>query len=673
MGTSYVADPFRPIRRPTREVPVGDVRLGGSNPVRVQSMTTTDTQDTQATVDQVERLVAAGCEIVRITAPSIRDAENLDNIRIGLESRGVKVPLVADIHFTPNAAMVAALHVDKVRINPGNFADKKKFAVLEYTDSEYADELERVAERFRPLVRRCKQLGRSLRIGTNHGSLSDRVMNRFGDTPAGMVASALEFLDVCEGEGFFDIVFSMKSSNAQVAIQAYRLLAARLEERAPGRPGYPFHIGVTEAGDAVDGRVKSAIGIGSLLEDGIGDTIRVSLTENPVHEVPVAFSLVRRCQARWARRPEQVGDPGAMFCDDPIAHLRRPTRTTGGAGCEIGGDHPVRVEVDVGPVPVDAVAAAETLADSLARLRDVACEGVLVDVYDPDAGDRLVEFAEALAAKGVDLPLAVRCEAGFAYTAEKVARRLVVLVGVLVLDERMVAVAKDAAAAGIAVEWELRGRLAELIPLVDRALAASAAAGLTDFLVSADAELPVHAARIVAARLRAAGAADTPIVLRHRRDPNSDDEAALIGAAVDLGAPLCDGIGDVVVLAGDDDPARRVELAYRILQGARLRTSWTEFISCPSCGRTLFDLESTTARIKARTQHLKGVKIAIMGCIVNGPGEMADADFGYVGAGPGVVNLYVGHELVARNVPAATADDRLVELIREHGRWLDPA
>ncbi len=439
MGAAYVADPFRPSRRPTREVSVGDVRLGGDNPVRVQSMTTTDTQDTQATAGQVEQLVAAGCEIVRITAPSIRDAENLEHIRSELDARGVKVPLVADIHFTPNAAMVAALHVDKVRINPGNFADKKKFAVLEYTDAEYEAELERVAERFRPLVRRCKQLGRSLRIGTNHGSLSDRVMNRFGDTPAGMVTSALEFLDVCEDERFFDIVFSMKSSNAQVAIQAYRLLAARLEERAPGRPSYPFHIGVTEAGDAVDGRVKSAIGIGSLLEDGIGDTIRVSLTENPVREVPVAFSLVRRCQARWARRPEHVSDPGAMFCDDPIAHLRRPTHTTGAAGYQIGGDHPVRVEVDVGPVPVDVIGAAEALAGSLSKLRDVACEGVLVDVHDPDAGERLLRFAEALTAKGVDLPLAVRCEAGFAFAADQVAQRLVVLVGVVDVDQQALA------------------------------------------------------------------------------------------------------------------------------------------------------------------------------------------------------------------------------------------
>jgi (E)-4-hydroxy-3-methylbut-2-enyl-diphosphate synthase len=345
----------------------------------------------------------------------------------------------------------------------------------------------------------------------------------------------------------------------------------------------------------------------------------------------------------------------------------------GGAGCEIGGEHPVRVEVEFGPVPVDVEAAADQLATELALLADVRCEGVLVEVFDPDAGDRLAAFAQALAARGAAYPLSVRCEAGFAFTAEQVAKRLVVLVGELVPQERMLEVAQLAQRAAVAIEWQLRGRLAEMASLVDRSLAASRGAGLTDFLVSADAQLPVHATRIAVARLRAQGAADVPIVLRHRRDPADADEAALVGAAVDIGALLCDGIGDAIALAGDDDPARRVENGYRILQGARLRTSWTEFISCPSCGRTLFDLEETTARIKARTQHLKGVKIAIMGCIVNGPGEMADADFGYVGSGPGVVNLYVGHQLVARSVPEADADDRLVALIRDHGRWLDPA
>jgi (E)-4-hydroxy-3-methylbut-2-enyl-diphosphate synthase len=653
-------------------VRVGDVGIGGDNPIRVQSMTTTDTQETEATVAQVAELARAGCEIVRITAPSTRDAENLESIKRELLRRGIHTPIVADIHFAPNAAMIAALHVEKVRINPGNFADKKKFAAREYEDAEYEAELERAASRFRPLVRRCKELGRAIRIGTNHGSLSDRIMNRFGDTPFGMVESALEFLDVCEDEGFFDVVFSMKASNARVAIRAYRLLAARLEERAPGLPSYPLHIGVTEAGDAEEGRIKSAIGIGALLEDGIGDTIRVSLTEHPVKEVPVAEALARRCEARWERAPDVVEDPGARVSDDPFAHRRRPTRSTGVGVLAMGDDHPVRVELDVGPVPADVEGASRALAGALERVSDVKCEGLIAEVIDPGAGERLARFSRALEAADLGLPLAVRAEADFADACTEVAKRLVVAVGVLAPDERLVAAAKAATSAGIPVEWELRGRLGEIADLVDRALAASAAAGLTDVLFSADAELPVHAVRLVAARLRARGTADIPIVLRHRRDPADGDEASLIAAAVDLGAPLCDGIGDAIALAGFDDPARAVEIAYRILQGARLRTSWTEFISCPSCGRTLFDLEETTARIKCRTEHLRGVKIAIMGCIVNGPGEMADADFGYVGSGPGTVNLFVGKEIVVRNVPDAEADDRLVELIRERGRWVDP-
>ncbi len=651
---------------------MGDVGVGGGNPIRVQSMTTTDTLDTRATVDQCERLVAAGCEIVRITAPSLREAENLGEIARVLRGRGVTAPLVADIHFTPNAALIAAEHVEKVRINPGNFADKKKFAVREYTDSEYRSELERVAERFRPLVRRCVQLGRALRIGTNHGSLSDRIMNRFGDTPLGMVESALEFLDVCEDEGFDDVVFSMKASNARVAIQAYRLLAARLEERSPGRPGLPFHVGVTEAGDGVDGRVKSAIGIGSLPEDGIGDTIRVSLTEDPVQEVSVAVALARRCEQRWREAPAPVGDPGAPWSDDPTGYRRRATRSVGGVGFELGGDYPVRVELELGPVPSQPERSAGEVATALARLREVACEGLLVEVLDPGDGDRLVAFARALEDAGVRLPLAVRAEAVFAEPCVGNASRLVVPVGVLISQAQLAAAAKAAVEGRIPVEWELRGRHADLSGLVDLALAASRASGLEEILMSVDTPLPVHGARLVAARLRARGAADVPIVLRHRRDPAGSEEEALVSAAVDLGTPLCDGIGDAVALAGFGDLARSVDLAYRVLQGARLRSSWTEFISCPSCGRTLFDLEETTARIKARTGHLRGVKIAVMGCIVNGPGEMADADFGYVGSGTGLVDLYVGKQCVARKIPDAEADDRLVDLIREHGRWSEP-
>jgi (E)-4-hydroxy-3-methylbut-2-enyl-diphosphate synthase len=635
MTPRYVANPFAPARRVTREVRVGEVGIGGTNPIRIQSMTTTDTCDTQATVAQVEALAKAGCEIVRITAPSLRDAENLGVICDELEKRGVKVPLVADIHFTPKAALIAAEFVEKVRINPGNYADRKHFEVREYSDAQYREELERVAERFRPLVRRCKALGRAIRIGTNHGSLSDRVMNRYGDTPRGMVESALEFLDVCEAEGFFDVVFSMKASNPQVTIHAYRLLAARLEERAPGVASYPMHVGVTEAGDAEDGRVKSAIGIGALLEDGIGDTIRVSLTEHPVREIPVARRLARRYDERPVCGPASL-DPVGVFAADPYAYARRATASVG----SIGGDHPVRVEVDLGTVALDVQGCVHEIEAALAKLGDLACEGLLIDASDGKEASRARGFAHALAAAGVGVPLAIRVPAELVTAVADVAARVVVRI--------------------------------QALPAVDRLLAAVLVAGGDAGLVSVDSELPVHGVRLLSAGLRASSAGGVPIVLHHRADPSLDSETALLRAATDLGAPLCDGIGDLVSLGGFGPIERNVSLAYRILQGARLRASWTEFISCPSCGRTLFDLEETTARVKQRTEHLPGLKIAVMGCIVNGPGEMADADFGYVGSGPGRVNLYVGRECVVRNVAEHEAPERLVELIRERGRWVDP-
>ncbi|HEU4428262.1 MAG TPA: (E)-4-hydroxy-3-methylbut-2-enyl-diphosphate synthase, partial [Myxococcota bacterium] len=409
----YVASPFAPQRRRTRVVRVGDVAIGGANPIRVQSMTTTDTLDTRATADQAERLAAAGCEIVRITAPSIREAENLREIKAELLRRGVRVPLVADIHFTPNAALEAALHVEKVRVNPGNYADKKRFEARDYSDAEYAEEVARVHERFAPLVRRLKQEGRALRIGTNHGSLSDRIMNRFGDTPAGMVESALEFLAVCEAEAHYDVVFSMKASNPQVAIHAYRLLAARLAERAAANgddASYPFHVGVTEAGDGEDGRVKSAIGIGALLEDGLGDTIRVSLTEHPVAEVPVAAALARRAEALWAAAATPPADPGADFCDDPYAHRRRTTRPV----AEIGGANPVRVELGLGAVPAEPEAAATELGAALDRAPDLACEGLLVDVHDLPDPARLDAWVATLRAGGRTMPISVRAESRIA-------------------------------------------------------------------------------------------------------------------------------------------------------------------------------------------------------------------------------------------------------------------
>ncbi|RIL06672.1 MAG: 4-hydroxy-3-methylbut-2-en-1-yl diphosphate synthase [Proteobacteria bacterium] len=673
---AFPGNPFAPARRTTRVVRVGDVAIGGANPIRLQSMTTTDTQDVAATVAQAERLAAAGCEIVRITAPSVRDAEALRDIRAALDRRGVRVPLVADIHFTPNAALVAAEHVEKVRINPGNFADKKKFEVREYDDAAWNDEIARVAERFRPLVRRCKSLGRALRIGTNHGSLSDRVMNRWGDTPRGMVESALEFLDVCEDEGFFDVVFSMKASNPQVAVQAYRLLAAMLAERAAnGRRGdYPFHVGVTEAGDGEDGRIKSAIGIGSLLEDGLGDTIRVSLTEDPAKEIPVARAIARRIEARWAAAaPAAAPDPGAPFVADPFEYARRASDAVSAGAIAIGGGELVRAELAIGAPPADAEAAAWRLADALAARREIACEGLRLDVADEASLARVGPFAEALARHGVAAPLALALPAALAPHAKDVAARWIVPVAGHEASS-LAALARAARASGVALEWSLAAG-AGLLADVDRACEASRAAGHASALVSVAAERPVPAVRSVAARMQALGW-KAPLVLVHSAEADATDDSELLHAAIDLGALLCDGLGDAVALpvrgalqnAGD-----ALALAYRILQGARQRTTWTEFISCPSCGRTLFDLEETTARIKAKTQHLKGVKIAIMGCIVNGPGEMADADFGYVGSGPGVVNLYVGHECIERHVPQAEADARLIDLIRRHGRWVEPA
>ena len=482
----FVASPFSPKRRATRVVNVGNVAIGGDNPIRVQSMTTTDTLDTEGTVAQTLQLAEAGCEIVRITAPSLKDAENLANIKAELLRRGILVPLVADIHYTPNAAMLAAEHVEKVRVNPGNYADKKKFAVREYSDQSYAEEVERVAQRFRPLVKRCKELGRAMRIGTNHGSLADRIMNRFGDTPRGMVESALEFLDVCEDESYYDVIFSMKASNAQVAIQAYRMLAARLAERAGGVDvaSYPFHVGVTEAGDAEDGRVKSAIGIGSLLEDGIGDTIRVSLTEHPVKEVPVAQALARRCEARWAAaRTGAAGGttPGAPFVDDPYAHRRRSTRSLD-VGLSLGGAAPVRVELDLGPTPRAPDAAAAALVESLATARDISCEGLTLEVYDPADRDSLDHFRRALRNAGLDLPIALRAETRIARAFLDACDRLVVPAGALIEDGHLGDIARAAAERDLPVEWELRGESREVVSLVDRVLEASAANGLEALL-----------------------------------------------------------------------------------------------------------------------------------------------------------------------------------------------
>jgi (E)-4-hydroxy-3-methylbut-2-enyl-diphosphate synthase len=559
------------------------VGLGGGNPVRVQSMLTCDTMDTAACVRDSLALAEAGCEIVRITAPTVKDARNLQAIRDELRARGCDVPLVADIHFKPEAAMESAKWVEKVRVNPGNYADSKKFAVREYTDEQYAAELERIRGKFAPLVELCKARGIAMRIGTNHGSLSDRIMNRHGDTPLGMVESALEFARIARDLGYHDFVFSMKASNPKVMIAAYRLLVARLDAEGPDW-NYPIHLGVTEAGDGEDGRIKSAVGIGSLLADGIGDTIRVSLTEDSVHEIPVARELVDllagHCEG-W------MGGVTPSF--DPFSYTRRPSERLVIRDVPLGGGEVPRVVVT--RRHFDAV------AHKLAGLGDFQPELVFED-----------------------LP-------------------------VVELDPR------DAAELA---RFNARPELS-LVTVRD---------GIG---------LPVIAAfRLLAARIDPRH----PILLKDTLDPHPDPQApfvrTLLAASARLGSLLCDGIGDAVLLRTEDAPGQTLRLAYNILQAVGARIFKTDYVACPSCGRTLFNLQETTARIKAATAHLKGVKLAIMGCIVNGPGEMADADFGYVGGAPGKVNLYVGKKAVKFNIPEAEAVDRLVDLIKEHGRWVEP-
>jgi len=585
-----------PLRRPTREVKSGGSTIGGENPIRIQSMLTSDTMDTDGCVKETLGLVEVGCEIVRITAPTVKDARNLENIRAALNAAGCHVPLVADIHFKPEAALEAARWVEKVRINPGNFADSKKFHVREYTDSEYTAEIGRIRERFAPLVEICKSRGIAMRIGTNHGSLSDRIMNRHGDTPLGMVESALEFARLAREMDYHDFVFSMKSSNPKVMIQAYRLLVARLdalqdEELATAKIeqrdaifwNYPIHLGVTEAGDSEDGRIKSAIGIGSLLADGIGDTIRVSLTEDSVHEIPVARALA---DLAFQRKEAPALDPWPF---DPFTYKRRESVGITRNGIALGGSELVRVVVK------------QTTYDQLAHKL-------------PSLGDYQPEITYEMA------------------------------------------------------------DIVEIDPRDSTALATANASQKPVFAtIPDDCDLPVIGAyRLLASRLDARH----PILLKDVFGTDSnltgDFLSTLLNAATNIGSLLCDGIGDAVLIQGEKAPGQSLRIAYNILQAAGVRIFKTDYVACPSCGRTLFNLQETTARIKAATSHLKGVKIAIMGCIVNGPGEMADADFGYVGGAPGKINLYVGKTPVKFNIPQEEAVERLVDLIREHGRWFDP-
>ncbi len=690
---AYCLDTFAYDRRKTREVKVGDVGIGGDNPIRIQSMTISDTMDTAATVAETIELVEAGCEIVRITAPSLNEAENLREIKAELNRQGVTVPIIADIHFTPNAALLAAEYVEKVRINPGNYADKKKFAEREYTDHEYEAELERIEARFKPLVLKVKQYGVAMRIGTNHGSLSDRIMNRFGDTPQGMVESALEFLRICRRYDYHDIILSMKASNPLVMIQAYRLLATRMDDEGMD---YPFHLGVTEAGDGEEGRIKSAVGIGALLEDGIGDTIRVSLTEDAVHEIPAAQTIADRYNTRLALTrpaiavPVQLSTsstPSPQETRNPYGYVRCRSGEIQIGGLELGGSQTVRVELAANASLVDADQTLQQIEalTTPANADDPVCEIVRLRAHDAEDLTALNTLQARLQAPVL---LSLQIPAALLQTASPTPRvaKLITVPEPALAEPAWREQAKHllgiAGQQGAVLEWALSldtipddiradyGETFEALARTAARLAECMSSSPTATMMSVSSPAPVQAYRYVAAWLDAQG---VTVPLHLTTPPLSGHNDSLFQSAIDLGALLSDGIGDSIQIDSDCPASTRISFCYNILQGARLRMSKTEFISCPSCGRTLFNLQTTTERIKSQMSHLKETKIAIMGCIVNGPGEMADADFGYVGAGPGKISLYVGKECVERNIPDTQADERLVQLIKDHGKWVDPA
>ncbi len=637
-------------RRQTREVKIGDIPLGGNNPIRVQSMTTVDTMDTQGSIAQCIRMADAGCEYIRITAPSVKEAANLENIKKGLLLKGYKVPLIADIHFTPNAAELAARLVEKVRINPGNYADKKRFESIDYTDESYALELDRIRDRFIPLIKICKEYGTAMRIGTNHGSLSDRILSRYGDTPFGMVESALEFLRICEEMNYYDVVLSMKASNTQVMVQAYRLLVQKLEEE--GLQPYPLHLGVTEAGEAEDGRIKSAVGIGTLLEDGLGDTVRVSLTEAPEFEVPVAAKLVKRYDTRLGHSPIQ---PYESYPIDPYFHSKRATKELH----NIGGSNVPRVIADVSRLNPSEMHDLKCIGHHYLPATDKwALNDVGADfVY---SGDMAVPFMLANGTREI-----LNFETWLKHLEKEVKYPLI-------------KISEWGKAKGY-LHPEMNFIRASDTEILATDLAAFAEQAIVWVLYS-DNEHRMAALRRAFVKLIESGN-QSPVIIQ-RNCAEEDEESLLLYAATDAGSLFVDGLGDGIWLTPERknlDKTKEAgflktlnETAFGILQAARQRMSKTEYISCPSCGRTLFDLQETTAMIRKRTDHLKGIKIGIMGCIVNGPGEMADADYGYVGVGKDKIALYRGQNVVKKFVAAEKAVDELIELIREDGKWLDP-
>ena len=617
----------------TREVMVGDIGVGGNNPIRIQSMTTTDTMDTDNTVAQSIRMINAGCEIVRVTAPSIKEAKNLRSIRDNLRAKGHDVPIVADIHFTPNAAMVAASIVEKVRINPGNYADRKRFEQHEYSDAAYLDELERIRDRFVPLVKICKGNGTAMRIGTNHGSLSDRILSRYGDTPLGMVESAMEFLRIAEDEGYHDIILSMKASNTHVMVQAYRLLVKKMSDEDMN---YPLHLGVTEAGEAEDGRIKSAVGIGTLLEDGLGDTIRVSLTEEPEREIPVARMLLNRYD-----RQEAHAKNGSAKIDtlpyDPFFYSKRRSDQI----LNIGSDQVPRVFGD------------------LSRLVSISYEdlGQFGYLYSQEkdkwhVSDLAIDF---LYVGSNSLDFEVPGTLGIIQDHTK----SVLKTGYYpIYDKGNINLIDPNEISFYSINC-MDDNYAKIRSLKNSII-----------ILEASQNSGFQQQRRFFIELMNQGI-NNPVIIKRSYDGLSN-EHFLLHASSDIGGLQLDGMGDGIWVESSNDGSFVNQTAFGILQASRTRISKTEYISCPSCGRTLFDLQETTAKIRERTDHLKGIKIGIMGCIVNGPGEMADADYGYVGTGPGLISLYKGQEVVESNIKAENAVDALIRLIHANGDWVEP-
>ena len=625
----------------SHEVKVGSIGVGGDNPIRLQSMTTTNTMDTDATVAQSIRMIDAGCEIVRITAPSKREAENLLNIKNELHKRGYDTPLVADIHFTPVAAEIAARIVEKVRVNPGNYADKKKFQEIAYTEESYQAELERIAKRFTPLVEICKEEGTAMRIGTNHGSLSDRILSRYGDTPTGMVESALEFLRICKSLDYHDVIISMKASNPQVMVQAYRLLINKMENEGMS---YPLHLGVTEAGEGEDGRIKSAVGIGALLEDGIGDTVRVSLTEEPEFEIPVAKTLVERYSKRLPHDEIHSIDVNPI---NPFEYKKRQTKEV----FNIGGKQVPVVMADFSQKNKITVASLFALGYNYSvpldkwNIADMACDYIF-------AGNNIVDFA---------IPGTLGIVYNYKTWIENKWERCYPLVDVKTY------------LSDLELSTELNIVQVCLNDFNDAFISKLKADATVVLMIKTKNKHGMAEQRRLFMKLMNANF-DTPVIIGRDYENLSEEEFQL-QASTDLGALLLDGIGDGVFLRATNcgNEQMKMQTAFGILQATRTRISKTEYISCPSCGRTLFDLQETTAKIRSKTSHLKGLKIGIMGCIVNGPGEMADADYGYVGTGVGKITLYKEKEVVQRNIPSEDAVNALIDLIKTNGDWVAPS